>query len=85
MNGTRQRFKHGFALILNQCGQVLGADRLQPSWEDDKDCELTAIPTVERNLTKRISLYGRGQLKDSARTDYDGSERQSKSNRAVRM
>ena len=31
MNGTRQRFKHGIALILNQHGQVTGTDRQQPS------------------------------------------------------
>ena len=43
----------GFALILNQRGQVTGVNRHQPSWEDDKDGELTAIPTVERNLTQR--------------------------------
>ena len=75
----------GFALILNQRGQVTGANRQQPSWEDDNDCELTAITTVERNLTQRSSLYGPGQVKDSARTNYDGSEKQSKINRAVRV
>ena len=31
VNGTRQRFKQGFALILNQCRQVKGADRQHPS------------------------------------------------------
>ena len=75
----------GFALILNQRGQVTGANRQQPNWEDDNDGEHTAIPTVERNLTQRSSLYGPGQVKDSARTDYVGSERQSKINRSVRM
>ena len=75
----------GFALILNQRGQVTGANRQQPSWEDDKDGELTAIPKVERNLTQGSSLYGPGQVKDSGRTDYYGSARQSKSNRAVRV
>ena len=35
MNGTRQRFKQGFALLLNQCRQVTGTDRQQPSLEDD--------------------------------------------------
>ena len=79
MNGTRQRFKHDIALILNQRGQVTGADRQQPSWEGDLDGEDTAIPTVERNLIIHSSLYQSGQQKYSARTDYDGSERQSKS------
>ena len=75
----------GFALILNERGQVTGANRQQPSWEDDKDGEPTAITTVERNLTQSSSLYGPGQVKDSARTNYDGNEKQSKSNRAVRV
>ena len=67
MNGTRQRFKHGIALILNQHDQVTGADRQQPSWEDDKDGEHSAISTVKRNLTKHSSLYRPGQLKDIAK------------------
>ena len=62
MNGTRQRFKHGIALILNQRGQVTSADRQQPSWGENKDGELTASPPVERNLTQRSSLYGPGHL-----------------------
>ena len=64
MNGTRQHFKHGFALILKQHGQVTGTDRQQPSWKYDKDGELTATPPVERNLTQRSSLYGPGHLKN---------------------
>ena len=70
MNGTRQPFNIGIALSLNQCRQVTVQIGSILVWEDGNDGELTAIPTVERNLTKHSSLYrpGRvGQLKDIAK------------------
>ena len=71
MNGTRQRFKQGVALILNQCRQVTGTDRQQPSLEDDQDRENTASLTVKPNLTQQFVSTGTPK-RHSARTDYDG-------------
>ena len=64
MSGTRQRFKQGFALILNQCRQVTGTDRQQPSLEDDQDRENTASLTVKPNLTQQF--VSTGTPKDTA-------------------